>query len=397
MTPTNRTHKSRAWAEQTIRALRAMDLLPDWRNLPLNVCVEKAVDEVGKYYTHAAREDRWRAEAYLVHAASRTEGRVWWVDCEWDPRPDYTQALIQLAGISRGAFQPIEIEEHWTGHRHVQIIFSLEDLVNEMNPTVDDHWLDTTIIDSLNLILQAEESPISYSILDREDQTAMVFALTDEEKQQLLERGWIFESPEERQSYIGQTSGGSINWDDVFERAHQQIAQSIRLNGNFLTIGAQAELPERSWISPMRLPKVPGPEFYKKALNDWAHLTDGLFQPTRISARRDASNQIVLRFTHDGQTHELHPAEFGSHVFDATLVYQLNPILAASGRSFAVDEIREDSMVFVGFTTEAERRALTRDRSIQFETCESLKSKLNQHAGISATPHTERCRDLQIE
>lgn len=371
------------WATETAAALRRSGLLQDWDSLPEEEAAGRAREELRKSLEWAEEDDLWRCELMVSIAADSSERRHWWVDCECDPRPDYHEVLQELSRISGGTFNPSEVEEQWDEGRHgdsvtVRFLLPGNPLPHELRPLVDNDWLDTSIIDRINPLIAA--SGRQFVIVERDDQTACFLALADGEQQALEGRGWRFESPEERTPEARERR--AIDWESVLSQANDEINESLRLSGSFLTLEANSDNPVTCWIKPLLLSSTPSPDFYMQTLEEWATLSGGALQLHGLLAVPGPDDTILIRFLHEGKAWELRARRFGGKIFDATILFDLNPMVESSGSTFGVDEILEDWTAIVGFASAEERVRITREREIRFETRESLEQKLHQLAAL---------------
>ena len=121
--------------------------------------------------------------------------RVWWEDLEADVcagNDIYIQTIEQWQTISRGAFQPTTIIEHWaslTGP--IRIAFEHQGQHHLLYPQYLDDYIDIDILCPINRMIQ--QSGIQFTVYHRFDQSAFVVALKAEEKEALAtSRGWKF-------------------------------------------------------------------------------------------------------------------------------------------------------------------------------------------------------------
>lgn len=130
----------------------------------------------------------WRVAAY-------DEARVWWEDTEADVlagNDAYRQVIPAWAAVSRGAFAPEEVTEVWeTPQGPVRVEVSLAGRRHTLSPRVVDDYYDLGVVTQINDLLELG-SP-RFAVVEQFDQTAVVLALTDDERRFLeTERGWRF-------------------------------------------------------------------------------------------------------------------------------------------------------------------------------------------------------------
>jgi hypothetical protein len=123
--------------------------------------------------------------------------RVWWEDTEQDVAPSngaYIEALQGWAAISRGAFQPTEVDERWdTPRGPVRINLTHAGQSRELVAQFLSDYLDLGLLDQLNHIIA--DGPYRFLVHAPFDQTAFVTACTGDERQRLEGRGWRFAGP----------------------------------------------------------------------------------------------------------------------------------------------------------------------------------------------------------
>lgn len=126
---------------------------------------------------------------------SRDEARVWWEDLEADVGDEngvYEATLARWAQISRGAFRPVGIREHWaTATGPITVTFAVASAPQRLVPEYRDDWLDQSLLNPINALIAA--TGYRFEVFEPFDQTAFVVVLTADEKARLRhERGWRF-------------------------------------------------------------------------------------------------------------------------------------------------------------------------------------------------------------
>jgi len=122
--------------------------------------------------------------------------RVWWEDLEADVCQDndvYAKDLRKWAAISCGAFKPTRISETWESETGpITVEFTLNGERHTLHPEYQDDWEDVGILDSINHLI--ERTGCQFCMVKTPDTSALVLALTEEERHHLTEkRGWRFE------------------------------------------------------------------------------------------------------------------------------------------------------------------------------------------------------------
>lgn len=177
---------------ERVAALRAIGLFADRETLSE---AELASDvEAGMAVTFGAAEDVPPGILDLA-AAEQDRARVWWRDLEADViegNDVYVQTLEEWADISVNAFAPTDIVESWDGSEGpVTIAFTDGGTTHELSPVFLEDWIDVGILVRINELIA--DSGRRFELYKAFDQTALVMALTDAERQALEARGWCFE------------------------------------------------------------------------------------------------------------------------------------------------------------------------------------------------------------
>ena len=131
-----------------------------------------------------------------LRLASADEGRVWWNNLIAGVGPGnniYVKTLEALGKISRGQFDPDEIQESWDAEQGpISVAFIYKGEKVRVYPLYLGEEIDLNMLDPINRMI--EGSGIELSTYRRFDDTAFIVALTEEEKLTLTEeRGWAFD------------------------------------------------------------------------------------------------------------------------------------------------------------------------------------------------------------
>jgi hypothetical protein len=154
------------------------------------------IDEVTK-----SLADRWgdpadeQAQLTDLAIAEQDQTRVWWRDLEADVVEGnnvYVQTMAEWSEISVGAFLPTDITETWAGDSGpVTVSYQLDGETTTLSPAYVEDWIDPGVLVPINESI--EGSGRRFELYKAFDQTAMVMALTDEERRAFEGRGWCFE------------------------------------------------------------------------------------------------------------------------------------------------------------------------------------------------------------
>ena len=127
--------------------------------------------------------------------AEQDPARVLWVDLEADVAGGndvYVATLDQLAGISVGAFDPTGVSETWAGAEGpITVDLDLDSGHRQLHPAYYEDWIDPGILVGINEAIA--DSGRRFELVRAFDQTAVILALADPEREALEARGWCFE------------------------------------------------------------------------------------------------------------------------------------------------------------------------------------------------------------
>jgi hypothetical protein len=130
-----------------------------------------------------------------VAVAEQDASRVLWIDLEADVvggNEVYVAILEQLEAIALGAFEPTGVTETWAAEEGpITVAFDLGGSHHELRPAYLEDWIDPGILVGINA--RIEGSGRRFELYRAFDQTALMLALTDPERQALEARGWCFE------------------------------------------------------------------------------------------------------------------------------------------------------------------------------------------------------------
>lgn len=112
------------------------------------------------------------------------EQRIWWQDLEADVFAGnnvYIQALSDWKHISRGMFNPTNIEELWEGEEGpIKIRFRLNDEQHCLEPKYLDDWMDSMLLTQINNLVT--HSNLKFEVCKTFGQSAFVVVLSPEDK-----------------------------------------------------------------------------------------------------------------------------------------------------------------------------------------------------------------------
>jgi hypothetical protein len=148
-----------------------------------------------------ALADRWGDPADVpaplldLAIAEQDRGRVWWRDLEADVvegNNAYVQTLREWSEISVEAFRPTDISETWAADSApATVSYQLDGETKTLSPAYFEDWIDPGILVPINESIEA--SGRRFELYKAFDQTALVMALTDQERRAFEGRGWCFE------------------------------------------------------------------------------------------------------------------------------------------------------------------------------------------------------------
>jgi hypothetical protein len=127
--------------------------------------------------------------------AEQDASRVLWIDLEADVAGGsdvYVATLDQLEGIGVGDFEPVGIIETWDAEEGpITVGFDLGGAHHELRPAYLEDWIDPGILVGINEAIA--DTGRRFELYRAFDQTALIVALTDIEREALEVRGWCFE------------------------------------------------------------------------------------------------------------------------------------------------------------------------------------------------------------
>ena len=177
---------------QRVAALRDLGLFADREGIgdaDLAAEIDEHIEAI--WGPELAVDDPFRDLA----VAEQDAARVLWIDLEADVADRnqiYVSTLEQLQGIGAGAFEASAVEERWESENGpVTVAFDLGGARHELTPAYLEDWIDPGILTSINTLIA--DSGRRFELYRAFDQTALVMALTDAERQGLEARGWCFE------------------------------------------------------------------------------------------------------------------------------------------------------------------------------------------------------------
>ena len=178
--------------EERVAALRAIGLFADRPELEVAALAAKVEAGIADVWGDTLEPDDPLLDLIV---AQEDQQRVWWQDLEadvLDGNDVYVETLQGLAAISQGAFEPEDIREDWaSGEGPATITFSLGGAAHEITPAYLEDWIDPGILVPINELIAS--AGWRFELYKSFDQTALVMALTDAERQGLEARGWCFE------------------------------------------------------------------------------------------------------------------------------------------------------------------------------------------------------------
>jgi hypothetical protein len=131
----------------------------------------------------------------------------------------------------------------------------------------------------------------------------------------------------------------------------------------------------RAWFEDLERDVVEGNDAYVDAFAEWSRISRGAFRPHDVRERwAGEEGPVTITFTLAGARHEVEAASQGDFLDLCVLTAGINPLIAPSGRQFAV--YRPDAALgqeaFVVALTRHERTALER-RGWHFATPEEVR------------------------
>jgi hypothetical protein len=132
--------------------------------------------------------------------------RAWFSDIELDVLDGndvYVTTLAEWARLSRGAFEPRDVEERWQGEDGpVTISFALDGREHTIEAAPQGDFLDLCVLPAINALIDGRQLEL-YRPDAALGQVAFVVALTAKEKRALEEHGWTFATPADIRNTFG--------------------------------------------------------------------------------------------------------------------------------------------------------------------------------------------------
>jgi hypothetical protein len=129
---------------------------------------------------HSPRADKPWDDVFLL---AYSEGDVWADDPEADVCAEnqvYTEVLSEWAHISRGAFAPADITEHWESDAGpVTLSFRLGGQPASVSPSYQDDWIDLEVLQQINALIAPSGRQFECA---GDGNFALVLCLTPDEK-----------------------------------------------------------------------------------------------------------------------------------------------------------------------------------------------------------------------
>ena len=180
------------WLVETIEDFRSLNFFERYRQLPTAELAALMNDRFEQEWGKEPDPSRKTSELLLL---AYDEDRVWWNDTEADVCSEnavYTQTLREWGTISRGAFLPHDVKEHWeTEQGPIEISCALNGRPVKLYPDYREDYIDLNLLPQINKLL--EKTNMRFELYEPVDQTGFVVVLTDREKKMLQKkRHWRF-------------------------------------------------------------------------------------------------------------------------------------------------------------------------------------------------------------
>jgi hypothetical protein len=187
---------SRRWAHDSIRYFRGLGFFEGFESD--DDILEPIVEEWGELPSpDDHRGPPYYADLSLLRA---DDTRVWWEDTEADVCRENqvyaTELIPRWAQIARCIADVSKIEEQWPDAQEgfVRITLELNGKPVELHAEILDDYIDMRILAAFDEALG--KMPSRLHLVDTDDQSAFVVALTETEARRLVrDRGWRFVFP----------------------------------------------------------------------------------------------------------------------------------------------------------------------------------------------------------
>lgn len=189
-----RKRESGEWLGEAVRYFHGMGFLAHYAGMSDDEIAAKIKEYHGIDWEEyiAAAADQASADMFLLMA---DVDRVWFRDleCVYSGDRAYAHTLEEWASISRGAFQPSDIEETWESDEGpVRVTFTLDGAQHEyVHGDGNDDLIDLEILKMVNGLLR--HAPYRLEAADNLGDCRFIVALSREERERLRrDRGWSF-------------------------------------------------------------------------------------------------------------------------------------------------------------------------------------------------------------
>jgi hypothetical protein len=117
---------------------------------------------------------------------------------------------------------------------------------------------------------------------------------------------------------------------------------------------------ERAWSEDVEQDVIEGNDVYVDVFRDWSRIAAGDFEPRAVHERwKTPTGPVIIEFELDGRSHRVTAQALDDYLDLCVLTTGLNPLIADSGRQFAVyTEPVLGQVAFVVAVTDVERRVL---------------------------------------
>ena len=187
----------RAWLVASARHFRTLGFYMEHLDLPDDALLDAIRKAVRWHWDEPLPPEEVAHDVQLADMVLLLgdQSRVWWRDLEgvYAGEDFYVRALTEWATISRGAFAPEQIIEHWhsnDGPADIEFMLGSQRCV-VTHPNQRDDFLNMAIISDINRLIG--DSGYHFAVCDNLGMPNWVVALTCEEEDRLRhDRGWSF-------------------------------------------------------------------------------------------------------------------------------------------------------------------------------------------------------------
>lgn len=195
--------RKQEWILRALDAYRNLGFFAQYQGLPIAEVLKKIDEQEREEWQSWGMKTEYVPGAWQNDIPQRgtpeddlyilryDRNRTWWDDTEMDVGAGnkiYEETLKEWARISRGAFNPQNINETWKSESGpIQVSFTLDGARHEFHPVYQGDWLDLTILEDVNALIVS--TGYRFETYFPFDQSACIVVFTEQERDQMVRAG----------------------------------------------------------------------------------------------------------------------------------------------------------------------------------------------------------------